>query len=341
MLTMEVRFALWYRMPYLFMEKEQIVIIGFGWVGQANALALIIDGYEVHFFDPGNPPKHYSEYQELYPKIKKLSSPLEIDSPKTSYIVCVGDRVDMEGNQDISSIEKALESLNNVKGTVLLRSTILPSSLKNLNFDIYLPEFLHEKAAVKECVNPQYVVVGKYKDMSEPSFLEIWRRRSIKMIDVSPEDASHIKYLSNLWNALRIAFTNEYGCSVAEPVDNQTVAHIDKVLNFVFENGPYLRYGKSFSGHCLPKDARAYVKWDKDRGRHIPLLAGMLESNDAHRAREEKYNHLPQWYSNWPEPAGSGWVALNILGRSIKRNIFHPISAWKRRKSVIKRKAIK
>lgn len=323
------------------MEKEKVVIIGFGWVGQANALALVLDGYEVGYYDIGHPPHHYEKYAELYQKIRRFNSPLALDDDRVAYIVCVSDHIDEVGNQDITNIESALASLEKAKGTVVLRSTILPSKLKGLDFDIYLPEFLHEKVAVKECANPQYVVVAKKRpDAREPSFMEIWRRRSIKMIDTTPEDAAHIKYLSNIWNAVRVAFTNEYGCSIAEPADDQTIRRIDNVLNFILENNPYLRYGRAYGGHCLPKDTIAYAKWAKEHNRHISLLDGAIASNDTHREREKKYPRLPEWFSNWPEPAGSGWVALHILGKSIRRNLLHPIAAWKRRKTVVHRKSV-
>ena len=79
------------------------------------------------------------------------------------------------------------------------------------------------------------------------------------------------------------------------------------------------------------------VLWNN---KHISLLDGALASNDAHREREKKYPHLPERFSNWPEPAGSGWVALHILGKSIKRNLKNPLAAWKRRKTIVRRKSI-
>jgi UDP-glucose 6-dehydrogenase len=82
---------------------------------------------------------------------------------------------------------------------VVLRSTVLPEYLTRLDFDIYLPEFVHERAAVSECVIPQYLVVGKKKaDSRVPAFIETWRQRSVKHIECNAEDASYIKYLSNL-----------------------------------------------------------------------------------------------------------------------------------------------
>ncbi len=323
------------------MSNERIVVVGFGWVGQANALALSYDNYDVSYFDTGEPQRHYNQYKDKYEKLKRLGNVLEKDGENTYYIVCVGDRVDADGNQDISSIKAALESVKNTKGKIVLRSTILPSYLKDLKFDIYLPEFLHEKAAVKESINPQYVVIGKRESATVPHFIDVWAKRSEKAMECSPEDASHVKYMSNLWNALRVAFTNEFGSSIVEPKDNKAVERIDKVINFLFENGPYKRYGKSFGGHCLPKDTRAYVKWCKDNGKENLLMDGLQESNNFHKEMEQKYPHLPEWYSNWPEQVGSGWVALHTLGQSIKRNIFNPITALKRKKTVEYKKFIK
>jgi len=55
-------------------KLEKTVVVGFGWVGQANALALARMGFEVAYFDVATPPHHYaSRYGLLYEKkFKKL-----------------------------------------------------------------------------------------------------------------------------------------------------------------------------------------------------------------------------------------------------------------------------
>jgi UDP-glucose 6-dehydrogenase len=288
------------------MLRETIVVVGFGWIGQANGLALAIDGHDVAFYDVGQPVRQYEEYGDLYGTIASLDSVLDKDGPHTAYLVCAGDSVDAEGNQDISSIERALASLRGAQGTVVLRSTVLPSYLKGLEFDVYLPEFLHERAAVRECLHPRYLVVARKRPLSRvPRFVETWRSRSARVIDCSPDEASHIKYLSNLWNALRIAFVNEFGSSIDRPVDPETVGRIATMLRFILEDRPYQRYGRSFGGHCLPKDLRAYVKWCEDNGRPCPLLRGALASNAGHEAREKENPHLPEWFSNEAPSTGS------------------------------------
>ena len=131
------------------MGKEKIVIVGYGWVGQANALALTTMGYPVFYYDVTPPVFRYEKYRDLYKQIPALNNPLQRDGQNTWYMVSVGDRVKESGEQDISLIKNALNSLKAAKGKVILRSTILPQSLKDLPFDYYLPEFLHENHAAE------------------------------------------------------------------------------------------------------------------------------------------------------------------------------------------------
>ena len=302
-------------------KKETIVVVGYGWVGQANALALAHDGEEVYYFDIASVNRHYTDkYGHLYERVKPLSSLLHKDSFNTWYIVCIGDKVSLEGEQDILAIRKALETLKKAVGKVLLRSTILPGYLETLQFDIYMPEFLHEKKAVEESINPLFFVIGKKnKNISLPNFLQRWRGRAVKHFIGNPSEASHIKYLSNTWNAIRIAFVNEFGNAIAHPNSKEDVANVEKIVNFLFEEKSYLRYGRSYGGHCLPKDTRAFFNWYKKQGKSMHLLEGMHNSNLVHCDIEKNSQHLPEWFSDWIRPQISGRVALTALRDSIIR----------------------
>lgn len=299
-----------------------MVIIGFGWVGQANALALRKMGCMVYYFDPGQIVRKYDNNNKtLYDQLLRLESPLEKDTGDTSYIVCVGDRVSESGEQDISSIKKALESLKDAKGKVFLRSTILPEHLSQLKFNCYLPEFLHERKAVEECLYPHYLVLGKRNLQNEPGFIKLWRARAVKVFEGTPEEASYIKYLSNIWNSIRIAFVNEFGDAMAVPKDKEALHSIEKIIDFLFEGKSYLRYGRSFGGHCLPKDTRAFIHSHKAVGRNVSLINGAYISNTNHKDVEESCKILPEWYSEWVRPELSGRKALMALASSVKRRI--------------------
>ena len=306
------------------LSKEKIVVVGFGWVGQANALALSQAGYDVFYYDVAKPEFWYAAtYGEQYHALMRLDAVLDKDSPSTWYLVCVGDRVLPDGTQDISTIRTALDSLKNAKGGIVLRSTILPDYLSGLDFDYYVPEFLHEKKAVEECIKPHYFIVGKKDntDRKPPIFFGVWERSASKVFSGTPEEASYLKYLSNIWNALRVAFVNEFGNTIMLPTDREKLSGIEKLINFIFEEKSYLRYGRSYGGHCLPKDTHAFATWYKKQGKSVAIFEGVHQSNLAHCAFEKNNPHLPEWFSEWVRPQISGWVAVAALKTSAIRKI--------------------
>lgn len=287
-------------------NKEKIVILGYGWVGQANALALTTMGYKVFYYDIVHPKLHYADsYSHIYDEIKSLSDPLQMDGPDTWYIISVGDRVKEDGIQDISLIEQAYNLVKNRKGGIVLRSTVLPQNLSKFQFDYYVPEFLHEKQAVEECITPFYFVVGKKSDRLEPSFFKEWRKRAHKVFEGTPEEASYVKYLSNIWNSLRIAFINEYGNLIKDPSHPEHVKDIDKVIDFIFGRKHYLKYGRSYGGHCLPKDTLAFFTAHHALEKNVQILKAVHHSNLVHRELENQHQHLPEWFSGWTYDLGA------------------------------------
>jgi UDP-glucose 6-dehydrogenase len=216
-------------------------IIGFGFVGQATGISLSKMGHTVHVYELVEKKNIYKD--DEFDEIAQIIG--EIPNSGTS-IVCIKDKTLSSGKQNIAPLKKVLEKL---KGTIILRTTILPRLLKELKFDFYWPEFLHERKALEEFMNPQFTVVGRRGKENFPI-------KGIKNINYfTPEEASHIKYLSNIWNAMRIAFVNEFGDNLKQEKVNK-----DKVIDFFFKKEKYLKWGNAYGGHCLPKDVKAYLR---------------------------------------------------------------------------------
>jgi GDP-mannose 6-dehydrogenase len=95
-----------------------------------------------------------------------------------------------------------------------------------------------------------------------------------------------VKYASNNFHALKVAFANEIGAIARElQIDGQQVMRVfceDRELNI---SRRYLRPGFGFGGSCLPKDLRAIVYVAKEHDLTTPLLGSVLASNDAHIQR--------------------------------------------------------
>jgi UDP-glucose 6-dehydrogenase len=276
--------------------SEQVVIVGFGWVGQANAIALCQMGYSVSSYDVLQPVRHYaSHHAETYDRIAALPHPLAVDGDRTWYIVCVGDKSLQDGSQDIAEIESALESLRGAAGKIILRSTILPGRLTGLAFDFYIPEFLHEKTAVQDAVSPRLLAIGENSETELPQFIADWAREADKVFIGTAEEAAHIKYLCNLWNATQVAFVNEMATAIAPDGAPESRARAERVIDFVFERRPYLRFGKAFGGRCLTKDIRASIEWSQRRGVSAAILEGVWAAN-VHHGMQPEHGSLPEWF---------------------------------------------
>lgn len=255
-------------------NQEKVNIIGYGFVGQANAIGLRRLNYNVTAYD-------IREKENIYKEKEFNEIPLIIGErlPDSGInIVCIADKVLEDGRQEIGHIAKILDRLNG-KGITILRTTMLPRLIVNLKFNFYWVEFLHERKAVEEFMNPEIVVVGRRTEEKFP-----FEKNFSPIYYCTPEEASHIKYLSNIWNAMRIAFVNEFG-------DNLISEDIDKegVLDFFFKKKKYLRWGNAFGGHCLPKDTRAYLK-------EYPNLLFLEATTKANQIHQEIYPNLESIY---------------------------------------------
>jgi GDP-mannose 6-dehydrogenase len=116
-----------------------------------------------------------------------------------------------------------------------------------------------------------------------------------------------VKYASNAYHALKVAFANEIGAMSHDlGIDGREVMRIfcqDRDLNVSHR---YLQPGFGFGGSCLPKDLRALNYVAKDRDLATPLLGSVLASNEAHIQR----------VVDWVLDSGKRRVAL--LGLSFK-----------------------
>jgi len=253
---------------------NKINIIGYGFVGQANAIGFKRLGYEVEAFDIKEKENIYNEKE-----FNDISLKTKGELPDAGInIVCIADKNPEDGRQEVGHIAKTLEDLKG-RGTVILRTTVLPGLFSDLRFDLYWPEFLHEKAAIKDFLNPDRVVVGRRGDQRFP-----FEQHFKPVYYCSPEEASHIKYLHNIWNALRIAFVNEFGDNLIKGNINQ-----ERVLDYYFEKEKYLKWGNAFSGHCLPKDSQAYC-------REYPgllILEALIRTNKIHKDKYPELDNKP------------------------------------------------
>lgn len=223
-------------------------------------------------------------------------------------LVCVGTPSRRNGSLETSHLERVIEQIGHALArtssyhVVAIRSTVLPglwssrlvpllerTSGRRVGEEVGLcvnPEFLREGSAIRDFESPPFTIIGETDAKAGDLLVSLYAHVKAPLHRVHPDEASMVKYASNNFHAVKVAFSNEIGAlSQQFGIDGQTVMRIfceDRDLNI---SSRYLRPGFGFGGSCLPKDLRAILHAAKERDVATPLLGSVLTSNDAHIQR--------------------------------------------------------
>ncbi|MEM7335462.1 MAG: nucleotide sugar dehydrogenase [Chloroflexota bacterium] len=297
----------------------KISIMGLGYVGCVSAACFARDGHEVVGVDvnpikvdtinAGKSPIIEPGLQELLQdgiKNGRLSATSDAETAVNQseiVVVCVGTPSQKNGGLDLAYVEGVCEKIGQILKTksdytvVAIRSTILPgvtfgslipiieeSSGKKAGVDFGFcvnPEFLREGTAIKDFDNPPYTIIGQIDDRAGRKLAELYAQVDAPVQFVTLGVSEMVKYASNAFHALKVAFANEIGnISKAYGVDSHQVMDIfiqDTKLNL---SPVYLKPGFSFGGSCLPKDVRALLYAGRKADLELPVMEAILPSNE-------------------------------------------------------------
>ena len=223
-------------------------------------------------------------------------------------LVCVGTPSAPNGSLGTDALQRVTESIGGAlrsarsRHTVVIRSTMLPGTCRSLvvpllerasglsagaDFGVAVnPEFLREGTSVADFGAPPKTVIGELDAASGAPLAELYDDLTAPLFRVPLEVAEMAKYVDNAFHALKIGFANEIGGLCRElGLDSHEVMRIfaaDTKLNI---STAYLRPGFAFGGSCLPKDLRALLYAAGRADVELPILAGVLPSNERHLQR--------------------------------------------------------
>jgi GDP-mannose 6-dehydrogenase len=302
----------------------RISVFGLGYVGAVSAGCLADDGHEVVGVDPlstkvdlinrGQSPIVEKDIGEIIAatakagRLRATSDPGQAIRETELSFVCVGTPSQANGNLDLRYIRRICEQIGealkskNERHTVVIRSTILPGTMRNIVIPTLEefsgkkaavafgvcnnPEFLREGSAVKDFRFPPKTVIGELDEASGDILATLYQKLDAPLIRTNIESAEMVKYIDNSWHALKIGFANEIGnlCK-SLGLDAHRVMKIfcqDQKLNI---SPAYLSPGFAFGGSCLPKDLRALSYQAKMHDLDLPILASILPSNEMQISR--------------------------------------------------------
>jgi GDP-mannose 6-dehydrogenase len=206
---------------------------------------------------------------------------------------------------DLSAVEGVIRSIGDVlrrkpgSHTIVLRSTVAPGTTEDQLRPIleaaagravgdrlslvFNPEFLREGSSVKDFRHPPQTIVGSVDDSGYAVMERLYAGVPGAVVRTSCRVAESVKYLCNVFHAMKIVFANEAGSVLkAYGLDSREVMNIfcqDTQLNI---SPVYLRPGFAFGGSCLPKEVKGFVTLARQADVPIPALAHLLDSNSAH-----------------------------------------------------------
>jgi len=324
---------------------SKISVLGLGYVGVVTAGCLARDGHSVIGVDTNaakvdlvnagkSPIMEKGTCEIVEEAVRKGTLRATPDAEEAVAVtevsmICVGTPSQLNGNLDLKYVRRVSEQIGRALRrksdfhVVVCRSTVLPGSMRSIILPIleecsgkragvdfglcHNPEFLREGSAVHDFDHPPKVVIGQIDARGGDLVAGLYERLDAPMVRTSVETAEMVKYVDNVWHALKICFANEIGnlCK-ATGLDSHEVMDIfcrDTKLNL---SACYLKPGFAFGGSCLPKDVRALTYKARTLDLELPVLNSILASNE--RQIGEAFRMI----------TGFGHRKIGILGLSFK-----------------------
>jgi len=298
-----------------------IVVVGLGYVGAVTAACLAelghavvgvdVDRQKVDEIKAGRSPIVEPRLEELVAagresgRLKATTDLAEGLRTCDVVMVCVGTPARSDGTVNLEHVERVSAEIGRELAragrfvAVVYRSTVPPgtvdgqlrpvlereSSLRaDDDFGVAMaPEFLREGSGVADFFEPPFIVAGVRDERTLAIVTELFAGLERPTHALSIEQAESLKYACNAYHALKITFANEVGRLLgAVGVDAREVMEVfcqDGRLNI---STAYLRPGFAFGGSCLPKDMRALMHVARVHDVDVPVLTGILRSNESH-----------------------------------------------------------
>jgi len=261
----------------------KMAIIGHGFVGKAVDYGFSSSKIEKFIIDP----KYGTKIEDLADKNIDIT------------FVCVPTPMKDDGDIDSSIVEECVDYLKqNVSGFIVIKSTVTPVILDTFinrisaTRIVYNPEFLMEKSANEDFVNPFMHIFGGSIEATrnvENIYNEYSLCKSCPVYHMSAVEASLVKYGINTFLATKVAWFNQFYDMVERFGGNYgTVIRgitTDKRVGPSHTTVPGFDGKRGFGGACFPKDSAAFLKLSEHS---FSILDEAIRVNNDLRKEYEK-----------------------------------------------------
>jgi UDPglucose 6-dehydrogenase len=276
----------------------RMVIVGSGVVGQATGKGFTRKGHLVSYVDvdahtitrlraAGLPAGTIEEVQWGDVDLALLT----VSTPSVNGRIVL-DHIEMAAQQVGEGLACADRYV-----VVAVRSTVPPTTTERcitpileqasgkragVHFGVAMnPEFLRQSSSEQDFARPWVTVVGSTDPRALALLREIYAPFGARIVECTPTEAEMIKYVNNIYNAVKISYFNEvHEICQHLGIDSNLVGSVVARSAEGMWNPLYgTRGGVPYGGACLPKDTAAFMSWARDHGWEHLILEATMEVN--------------------------------------------------------------
>lgn len=275
------------------MKNLNLAIVGHGFVGAAVDYGFPDNRCNKTIIDP----KYGTHISDL------------VDQSIDVTFVCVPTPMKDDGSIDASILADCVyETLEYTDGLVVIKSTVLLDIVEDLTSGqcrvIYNPEFLTEKHAKLDFVNPPMHVFGGQKEQTIQleTIYEIYSScEKCPVYHMSATEASFVKYGMNTFLSTKVLFFNQLFDLIGhQGADFETVRNAistDPRIGSSHTQVPGHDGRKGFGGSCFIKDSVAMIRYAQTANLPFTVLEEVARKNQDYRnsygeplSREQQMN---------------------------------------------------
>ena len=258
-------------------KKLKISVIGCGFVGTA-----VINGFDKRLCD-------------IAPiDIKYGTTVSDTDPFCDVFFMCLPTPMNNDGSVNAALVIETVKWLKlNRAGHIVIKSTVTPDIIDKLSGDrvVYNPEFLTEKSADEDFINPpMHIFGGHIKDTNniEKIYKKYSKCKPCPCHHVTLKEASFIKYGINCFLATKVLWFNQFYNIIQKHdcnFDEITYAmRSDPRIGNSHTSVPGFDGKMGFGGACFPKDTSAFL----DFAISFSVLNEVIQANNKIRSEYTK-----------------------------------------------------
>src|SRR5689334_18529396 len=180
---------------------------------------------------------------------------------------------------------------------VVVRSTVPPTTTERritpilerasgkragVDFGVAMnPEFLRQVSSEQDFARPWITVLGSSDRRTAEILDALYAAFGALIVRCTPTEAEMIKYVNNIYNAVKISYFNEVHAicerlGIDSSLVGATVARsAESMWNALYGT----RGGAPYGGACLPKDTSAFLAFVREHGWEHRMLEATIEVN--------------------------------------------------------------